>query len=67
MILFILSLSAILITLPFYFPDLFFLSYFSFIPIFVIIKKSNIKNTFLYGWLFGFIYISISSYWLFYP
>ena len=67
MTLFILSLSAILITLPFYFPDLFFLSYFSFIPIFVIIKKSNIKNTFLYGWLFGFIYISISSYWLFYP
>ena len=67
MTLFILFISTLLITLPFYFPNLFLLSYFSFIPILFIIKKSNIKDSFLYGWLFGFIYISISSYWLFYP
>lgn len=67
MTLIILSISVILITLPFYFPDLFFLSFFSFIPILLIIKNSNLKRSFFIGWLFGLIYISISSYWLFYP
>ena len=67
MTLIILSISVVLITIPFYFSNLFFLSLFAFIPILIIINKSDIKKSFLSGWLFGFLYISISSYWLFYP
>lgn len=67
MFLIIILISDILTTLPFYYPDLFFLSFFSFVPLFLIIKESGIRKSFLSGWFFGFIYIFISSYWLFYP
>ncbi|MGM0411288.1 MAG: apolipoprotein N-acyltransferase [Bacillota bacterium] len=67
MIIFPILIITFLIILPFYFPNLFFLSFFSFTPILYIINKSKIKDSFFHGWLFGLIYISLSSYWLIYP
>ena len=67
MILFPLLIITFLIILPFYFPNLFFLSFISFIPILYMINKGKLKDSFFHGWLFGLTYISFSSYWLFYP
>ena len=60
-------LFTILTVLPFYFPSLFFLNFFSFIAILYLIKNNSIGKSFKYGWIMGFIYISLSSYWLFFP
>lgn len=60
-------LSACLSILAIYVPGLFFLSWFSFLPLLYLLKKANAKQSFIFGWVFGLVYTALGSYWLFYP
>lgn len=60
-------LSGILYILPFLNPNLFFVSWFAFIPFLYSIYNSNFKKVFYKSWLFGFIIMFGAGYPLYYP
>lgn len=67
---FLIILSSFLYTVPLYFPHLYFLSWFSLLPVLYFIfklKKENLnyKNTFFYGWFFGFFTLIFSANFLY--
>lgn len=60
-------LSGILIVLPFFKPEVFFLSWFAFLPFLYNIYSDEFKNMFFKGWLLGFIILSGVGYPLYHP
>ena len=63
---FLLSLlSGIFFAISFQKFNLFCFTWFAFVPVLYCIFNSNVKNSFLYGFITGFTYSSISLFWLF--
>ena len=60
-------LSGILYILPFFNPNLYFISWFAFIPFLFSIYNSNYKNMFYKGWFLGFIIMFGVGSPLYYP
>ncbi|MFW6268486.1 MAG: apolipoprotein N-acyltransferase [Bacillota bacterium] len=60
-------ISAILIVLPFYIPNFFFLALIGLLPLLISFKNANVKQSIKYGWIFGFALVTFSGYWLFFP
>ncbi|MFW5961519.1 MAG: copper homeostasis protein CutE [bacterium] len=60
-------LSSLLFTLPHYFPALFFLSYFAFVPLIYLIKDYDYSHSFIIALLVGFLNSVFSLYWLHQP
>ena len=59
-------ISAILFTLPFFYPSLCFLQLFAFMPIIyssLLVKKPTVKKTFFYGLIWGLITFSTHFFW----
>lgn len=63
----ILILSGILTGLPFHFPEFYFLSWFSLVPFFLVIKNQTPVQAFKSGLISGICFFTIISYWLIYP
>ncbi|KXS41472.1 MAG: apolipoprotein N-acyltransferase [Candidatus Frackibacter sp. T328-2] len=59
--------SGILTGLPFYFPNLYFLSWFSLVPLLLVIQNQSPKLAFGSGWLSGLFFFVIIFYWVVYP
>ncbi|MFO7815293.1 MAG: apolipoprotein N-acyltransferase [Halanaerobiales bacterium] len=64
---FLVFLSGIIIILPFFNPNLFFLSWIAFLPFLYSIHSNKFKNMFVKGWLLGFIILAGVGYPLYYP
>ena len=63
---FLLSLlSGILFALSFQKFNLFCFAWFAFVPLLYCVFNSNVKNSFLYGFITGFVCNTISLFWLF--
>jgi apolipoprotein N-acyltransferase len=60
-------LSSLLFTIPNYFPSLFFLSWFAFIPLIYLIKDYDYSHSFIIAVLVGFLNSTFSFYWLYQP
>lgn len=60
-------LSSFLFTIPYYFPALFFLSWFAFIPLIYLIKDYDYSHSFIIALLVGFLNSLFSLYWLYQP
>jgi len=60
-------LSSLLFTIPNYFPALFFLSWFAFIPLIYLIKDYDYSHSFIIAVLVGFLNSTFSFYWLYQP
>ena len=60
-------LSSLLFTIPHYFPALFFLSWFAFIPLIYLIKDYDYSHSFIIALLIGFLNSAISFYWIYQP
>ncbi len=66
--LFLLVLSAILMSMPLGSRELFFFSWLGFIPALkIIIDMEGMKNTFIWGWFWGFLLALGAGYWLVHP
>ena len=59
--------SGILYILPFFNPNLYFFSWFAFIPFLFSIHNESYENLFSKGWLLGFIIVSGVGYPLYFP
>ena len=64
---FLIILSSLLFTIPHYFPTLFFLSYFAFIPLIYLIKDYDYSHSFIIALLVGFLNSFFTLYWLYQP
>lgn len=60
-------LSSLLFTIPHYFPALFFLSWFAFIPLNYLLRDYDYSHSFIIALLVGFLNSTFSFYWLYYP
>ncbi|RAK07379.1 apolipoprotein N-acyltransferase [Halanaerobium saccharolyticum] len=60
-------LSSLLFTIPYYFPALFFLSWFAFIPLVYLIRDYDYNHSFIIALLVGFLNSVFSFYWLYHP
>jgi apolipoprotein N-acyltransferase len=60
-------LSGILYVIPFIMPNLYFISWFAFIPFLYAVHGKNKKHTFYKGWLLGFIIMIGVGYPLYFP
>lgn len=60
-------LSSLLFTIPTYFPALFFLSWFAFIPLIYLIRDYDYSHSFIIAVLVGFLNSTFSLYWLYHP
>ncbi|TDO87799.1 apolipoprotein N-acyltransferase [Halanaerobium saccharolyticum] len=60
-------LSSLLFTIPYYFPALFFLSWFAFIPLIYLIRDYDYNHSFIIALLVGFFNSVFSLYWLYQP
>lgn len=60
-------LSSLLFTIPYYFPALFFLSWFAFIPLIYLIKDYDYSHSFIVALLVGFLNSVFSLYWIYQP
>jgi apolipoprotein N-acyltransferase len=60
-------LSSLLFTIPHYFPTLFFLSWFAFIPLIYLIKDYDYSHSFIIALLIGFLNSALSFYWIYQP
>lgn len=60
-------LSSLLFTIPYYFPALFFLSWFAFIPLVYLIRNYDYSHSFIIALLIGFLNSIFSLYWLYRP
>lgn len=60
-------LSSILFTAPYYFPALFFLSWFAFIPLIYLIRDYDYSHSFIVALLVGFFNSIFSLYWIYQP
>ncbi len=56
------AISAVLLTLPYHFPSLGFTAFFAFIPFFFVLDSK--ASAFKYSYVFGFLFFSLSGYWL---
>jgi apolipoprotein N-acyltransferase len=63
----LLFLSGIFIVLPFFNPNLYFVSWIAFLPFLYSIHSNNFKNMFFKGWFLGFIIFTGVGYPLYYP
>ena len=64
---FLVLLSGIFIVLPFFNPNLFFLSWIAFLPFLYSIHSNKFQNIFFKGWFLGFIILAGVGYPLYYP
>jgi len=60
-------LSSILFTIPYYFPALFFLSWFAFIPLVYLTRDYDYGHSFIIALLVGFFNSVFSLYWIYQP
>lgn len=60
-------LSSFLFTIPYYSPELFFLSFLAFIPLIYLVENCNYRHSFIIAMLVGFINSLFSLYWLYKP
>jgi len=60
-------LSSLLFTIPNYFPNLFFLSWFAFIPLIYLIREYDYSHSFIIAVLVGFLNSVFSLYWIYHP
>ncbi len=60
-------LTSILFTIPYYFPALFFLSWFAFIPLIYLIRDYDYGHSFIIALLVGFLNSLFSLYWIYQP
>jgi apolipoprotein N-acyltransferase len=60
-------LTSILFTIPYYFPALFFLSWFAFIPLIYLIRDYDYGHSFIIALLVGFLNSVFSLYWIYQP
>lgn len=60
-------LSSFLFTIPYYFPELFFLSFFAFIPLIYLIKDYDYNHSFIIALLVGFLNSVFTLHWLYQP
>lgn len=64
----LLIFSSILLTLPLTYENLFFLAWLGFLPALqVFLQENNLKITFKFGWLWGWLLALGATYWLFHP
>ncbi|MCK8825014.1 apolipoprotein N-acyltransferase [Fuchsiella alkaliacetigena] len=63
----LLVLSGGMTGLAFSFPKLFFLNWFSLVPLLLIIKNQQLKKSFLSGSIAGLVFFLSTFYWLLYP
>src|SRR6056297_2297100 len=60
-------LSSLLFTIPYYFPALFFLSWFAFIPLIYLIRDYDYSHSFIVALFVGFLNSVFSLYWIYQP
>lgn len=60
-------LSSLLFTIPLYQPELFFLSWFAFIPLIYLTSEYDYSHSFIIALLVGFLNSLFSFYWLYQP
>ncbi len=60
-------LAAILYIIPYFKPDLFLISFFSFLPLLFALEGEEGKRTFFFGWLMGIGILAGTGYWLYFP
>lgn len=60
-------LSSILFTAPYYYPALFFLSWFAFIPLIYLVNDYDYSHSFIIALLIGFLNSVFSLHWLYQP
>ncbi len=58
-------LSSVLFTIPHYFPALFFMSWFAFIPLIYLIRDYDYSHSFIVAILVGFLNSVFSFYWIY--
>lgn len=63
----LLILTSFLFVLPVYFPALFFLTYFAFIPLIYLVRSYDYSHSFIIALLIGFLNSVFSFYWLYKP
>ena len=59
--------AALLFVIPLSYPGWFFLGWLAILPLLYVLEKSSGKKGVLLGWLFGFVFMAATSYWLFIP
>src|SRR6056297_22189 len=67
MSIFLVIVSGSLIVLPFFLPDLFFISWIAFIPFLYSLYSTDFKNAFIKGWLLGTVIMAGVGYSLYNP
>ena len=67
MSIFLVIVSGSLIVLPFFLPDLFFISWIAFIPFLYSLYSTNFKDAFIKGWLLGTMIMAGVGYSLYNP
>lgn len=60
-------LSSLLFSAPYYFPDLFFLSWFAFIPLIYLVNEYDYGHSFIIALLLGFLNSVFTLHWLYQP
>ncbi|PUU89812.1 MAG: hypothetical protein CI947_1602, partial [Halanaerobium sp.] len=60
-------LSSLLFTAPYYFPALFFLSWFAFIPLIYLIREYDYSHSLIIALLVGFLNSVFTLHWLYQP
>ncbi|MFW5985641.1 MAG: apolipoprotein N-acyltransferase [Halanaerobiaceae bacterium] len=63
----LLFISAVMLVLPFSYPELYFLSWFAFLPLLYVIEKSTPREAGLWGWVLGTFLMAGTTYWLYFP